>query len=106
MNHSAFNRMVPPSARKFDGSYAWGRTGLKKVLLSRGTPTPVDDIELAEGQTFVSVSSASPGTSYITGVAPKAEGWIEEDHRRSFTGLTVSGRFRLRLVLPPVRFIR
>ncbi len=80
MNHSAFNRLVPPSARKFDGSYAWGRTGLKKVLLSRGTPTPVDDIELAEGQTFVSVSSASPGTSYITGVAPKAEGW---DRRRS-----------------------
>ena len=82
MHHSTFNSLVPPEAKKFDGQYAWGRTGLKRTVLTRGTPTPCDDIELAKGQTFVSVSSASPGTTYITGVAPKAEGW---DRRRATT---------------------
>ena len=82
MHHSTFNKLVKPSSRKFDGQYAWGRTSLKNQILSRGTPTPVDDIELRKGQTFVSVSSASPGTSYVTGVAPKAEGW---DRRKAST---------------------
>ena len=82
MHHSAFNNTVPPKAKKFDGQYAWGRTGLKRVVLTRGTPTPCDDIELAKGQTFISLSSASPGRTYVTGVAPKAEGW---DRRRATT---------------------
>ena len=82
MHHPNFNKLVPPEAKKFDGQYAWGRTGLKRVVLTRGTPTPCDDIELAKGQTFVSVSSASAGTTYVTGVAPKAEGW---DRRRATT---------------------
>jgi len=47
MHHSAFNKLVSPEAKKFDGQYAWGRTGLKRTVLTRGTPTPCDDIELA-----------------------------------------------------------
>ena len=82
LHHSGFNNTVPPKAKKFDGQYAWGRTGLKRTVLTRGTPTPCDDIELARGQTFISVSSASPGRTYVTGVAPKAEGW---DRRRATT---------------------
>ncbi len=81
-HHSKFNQLIPPTAKKFSGQYAWGRTGLKNIVLTRGTPTPVDDIDLAKGQTFVSVSSASPGTSYVTAVAPKAEGW---DKRKAST---------------------
>lgn len=75
MHHAAFNRLVPPTAKKSNGQYAWGRTGLKPLVLSRGTETPADDIEVREGQTYITVSSASPGVSYVTGVAPKAEGW-------------------------------
>ena len=82
MDHPAFNKLVSPTAKKFDGQYAWGRTGLKQALLTRGTPTPADDIQLRKGQAFVSVSSASPGTSYITAVAPNAEAW---DKRRATT---------------------
>ena len=82
MHHSTFNKLIPPSSKKINGQYAWGRTGLKPQIISRGTPTPLDDIELRTGQTFVSVSSASPGTSYVTGVAPKAEGW---DRRKATT---------------------
>jgi hypothetical protein len=82
MEHQAFNRLVPPSSRKQDGQYAEGRTGLKEKLLTRGTPTPVDDIEVAKGQTYISLSSASPGTSYLTCVAPNAQAW---DKRRAQT---------------------
>lgn len=90
-SHSKFNHLIPPTAKKLSGQYALGRTGLKRVSLSRGTPTPVDDIDLAEGQTFISVSSSSPGTSYVTAVAPKAEGW---DKRRASTTIHwVDGRW-------------
>ena len=82
MHNQTFNRLVSPTAKKFSGQYAWGRTGLKNVVLTRGTPTPFDDIELRSGQTFVSVSSASPGTTYLTAVAPKAQAW---DKRRAST---------------------
>ena len=82
MEHQAFNRLVKPSSRKQDGQYAEGRTGLKEKLLTRGTPTPVDDIEVAKGQTYISLSSASPGTSYLTCVAPNAQAW---DKRRAQT---------------------
>lgn len=82
MEHQAFNRLVRPTAKKFDGQYAWGRTGFKQKLITRGTPTPADDIDILRGQSYVSVSSASPGTTYLTAVAPKAEGW---DKRRKST---------------------
>jgi uncharacterized repeat protein (TIGR01451 family) len=75
MQHANFNKIVPPTAGKQNGQFAYGRTGLKNILLTRGTPTPVDDIQLKEGQTYISVSSVSPGTSYVTGYAPNAEGW-------------------------------
>ena len=82
MHKTTFNKLIPPTAKKFNGQYAWGRTSLKNIVLTRGTPTNVDDIELRSGQTFASVSSASPGTTYITAVAPRAEAW---DKRRAST---------------------
>lgn len=81
-DHTLSNKLIPPSAEKKDGDYAWGRTLLKPRLISRGTPTPVDDIEVVEGQAWISLSSASEGTSYLTCVAPKAKAW---DKRRAST---------------------
>ncbi len=77
MDHSLFNNLVPPSSKKFAGDYAWGRTGLKPHVIDRGTETCVDDIQVDEGQTWISLSSASEGTSYLTCVAPKTESWPE-----------------------------
>ncbi len=81
-HHPKFNKLIPPASKKISGQYAKGRTSLKRMVLTRGTPTPADDISLAKGQTFVSLSSSSPGTSYVTVVAPKSEGW---DKRRAST---------------------
>lgn len=82
MEHPNFNRMVPPTSEKIDGQFARGRTGLKAKLLTRGTPTPVDDIDVLQGQTYVSLHSASPGTTWLTAVAPQASAW---DKRRATT---------------------
>jgi hypothetical protein len=51
-------------------------------LITRGTPTPADDIQLLKGQTYLSVSSESEGSTFVTCVAPNAEGW---DKRRKST---------------------
>lgn len=80
--HSTFNNMVKPSSKKFDGEYAWGRTSLKSKVLTRGTPTPIDDIDVQKGQHYITLSSPSEGSSYIVSVAPNAEAW---DKRRATT---------------------
>jgi len=82
MEHSLFNKMVAPSSKKFSGDYAWGRTGLKEKLLTRGTDTCGDDLRVAKGQTYVTLTSGSEGTSYLTTVAPKTDAWPE---RKSIT---------------------
>lgn len=82
MEHEVFNKVVQPTSRKFDGQYAHGRTGLKPKLLTRGTPSPGDDIDVLEGQTYISLHSASPGTTWLTAVAPDATAW---DRRRATT---------------------
>lgn len=82
MEHEIFNKTVAPTSRKFDGQYAHGRTGLKAKLLTRGSPSPGDDIDVLEGQAYLSLHSASPGTTWLTAVAPDAQAW---DKRRATT---------------------
>lgn len=63
------------STRKDSIDFVNMMTSLKSEVIDRGTPTPVDDIKVEKGQAWISVSSASPGTSYITALAPEAEAW-------------------------------
>lgn len=67
--------LLPAKATKSSGSYLTLTTARKAEKIKRGTPTNVDDIQVEKGQSWLSVSSASPGTSYITAVAPQAEAW-------------------------------
>ncbi len=77
LEHSTFNNLISPTAKKFTGDYAWGRTGLKEKLLTRGTDTLVDDIRVLKGQSYITMTSGSQGTSYLTTVAPKTDAWPE-----------------------------
>lgn len=63
------------SRRRTSGDFISSRTSLFSEKIDRGTPTVVDDIHVEKGQTWVSVSSPTAGTSYITAVAPDAEAW-------------------------------
>ncbi|MCA9192526.1 MAG: DUF11 domain-containing protein [Planctomycetales bacterium] len=64
---------------KLDVDFAKGRTSNKATLITRGSPGCDDDIQLREGQTWISVSSPSEGISRITALAPESEIW---DRRR------------------------
>ncbi len=67
------------ASHRRSGSEAITWTSASPQILTRGTPTPLDDISILRGQTWVTVTSPSEGTSHVTVLAPKAEDW---DRRR------------------------
>jgi len=67
-------------AKKQDPSYALGVTSTKRMLITRGNLDPRDDVQLEKGQTWISISSPSEGTSRVTVLAPESECW---DHRKA-----------------------
>lgn len=68
-----------PKVEKLDVDFARGRTSNKETMITRGTPRTDDDIQLKEGQTWLSISSPSEGVSRVTVLAPESELW---DQRR------------------------
>lgn len=68
-----------PKVEKLDVDFARGRTSNKETLITRGTPGTADDIQLKDGQTWLSISSPSEGVSRVTVLAPESEIW---DRRR------------------------
>ncbi len=68
-----------PKVEKLDVDYARGRTSSKATVLTKGTPGCDDDLEVLEGQTWLSLSSPSEGVSKVTVLAPDSELW---DKRR------------------------
>ncbi|HEX5445469.1 MAG TPA: hypothetical protein VFW87_16705, partial [Pirellulales bacterium] len=61
--------------RKVDNNYVVNTTLTGGTALDRGTPTPVDDVFVNSGQAWVSLTSATEGTSNLTVYAPDLEGW-------------------------------
>ena len=68
-----------PKVEKLDVDFARGRTSNGETLITRGTQRVDDDIQLKEGQTWLSISSPSEGVSRVTVLAPESELW---DQRR------------------------
>ncbi|WP_197454177.1 COG1361 family protein [Stieleria varia] len=60
---------------KKDGSYAIGVTSTKRTLITRGNLKPGDDVQLEKGQTWITLSSPSEGTSKVTVLAPESDCW-------------------------------
>ncbi|TWT56175.1 COG1361 family protein [Allorhodopirellula solitaria] len=84
-----------PLAKKQDGSYARGVTSTKEMLITRGNTNPNDDVKLEKGQTWMTLSSPSEGTSHVTVLAPESDCWDQRkasatiywvDARWSFPG--------------------
>lgn len=86
-----WRQVLRKSPRKFSGQYAVGRTSESEQVLPRGLPGPQDDIFLAEGQTWITVTSASEGATHVTAVAPTAAGW--EERRQNSTIYWVDGQW-------------
>ncbi len=68
--------------QKYDPAYAMGITSSKRTLITRGNMNPRDDVQLEKGQTWITISSPSEGTSRVTVLAPESECW---DQRKATT---------------------
>ncbi len=62
-------------ADKRSASYALGVTSTKRSLITRGNLNRDDDVSLDKGQTWLSISSPTEGTSRVTVLAPDSDCW-------------------------------
>jgi uncharacterized repeat protein (TIGR01451 family) len=60
---------------KLTNTYVVGRTSAKELKLNRGTPAPTDDVSVAKGQSWVTVSSPLEGVSRVTAFVPNVFAW-------------------------------
>jgi uncharacterized repeat protein (TIGR01451 family) len=72
-----------PGPRKIDNTYALGTTSSSYLCLTRGTPTPEDDLPVERGQAWVAVTSPVEGVSYVTAYAPGVKAW--DSHTQTST---------------------
>ena len=60
---------------KKDPGYAIGLTSTKRMLITRGNLDTRDDVQLEKGQTWITISSPTEGTSHVTVLAPNSDCW-------------------------------
>lgn len=79
--------------RKVDNTYVVNTTLAGGMNLDRGTPTPADDLYVRSGQAWVSVTSATEGTSHLTVFAPDISGWDRRQQSASIYWVDAQWRF-------------
>lgn len=75
-------------------------TSRQYLRLSRETPTPDDDINVLRGQTWVTVTSASEGVSYVTAFAPSVYGWLNRKQTATIHWIDVQWKLPTPAILP------
>jgi uncharacterized repeat protein (TIGR01451 family) len=68
-------RWLWDTPRKVDNAYAITAASWVPVCLDRGTPDPGDDVQILKGDAWVSVTSATEGTSHVTAYTPAIDDW-------------------------------
>ena len=79
--------------KKVDSRYVVNTTLQSTLVLDRGTPTPFDDITIRGGQAFVSLTSATEGTSHVTVFAPQVVGWDRRQQNVTIYWVDAQWRF-------------
>ena len=77
--HKRLKNIFHQASNKRDGSYAVTKSSSKAKVLTRGTPDTADDVAVLRGQSWVSVTSPTEGSTHVAVIAPGAENW---DKRR------------------------
>jgi uncharacterized repeat protein (TIGR01451 family) len=62
---------------KVDNYLARGYTANGPLCITRGTADPLDDVNINRGDAWITVTSPSEGTSYVTAYTPEVETWNE-----------------------------
>ena len=74
-SHKGLSYVLRHSPQKVDTDYVRAHTSTIEQTIDRGTPDPTDDVLLERGQSFITVTSPTEGTSHITVWAPKEHNW-------------------------------
>ena len=82
-DHPTLSALLHRTSEKRSSNFAVARTSSHARTITRGTPTPADDIVLHRGQTWVTLTAAGEGISHVTAVATDAENW--EQRRQTAT---------------------
>ncbi len=98
--HQYFTNLLHRETREVSGNHATTRSSTRAELITRGTPSPNDDVWVREGQSWVSLTSATEGTSHVTVFAPKASSW--DRRRQTATVHWVDAQWEL----PPTAIVR
>ena len=71
------------TTRKVDNTFAISSTSPKFIMLNRGTAQTGDDVPVLRGQAWVTMSSPTEGTSFVSAVAPSVRSW--DSHKQTAT---------------------
>jgi uncharacterized repeat protein (TIGR01451 family) len=72
--------LLRSSPQKIATNYARAHTSTISQTLDRGTRTPNDDVYLARGQSWISITSPTEGASHVVVWTPQEQNW---DNRRA-----------------------
>ena len=73
--HTGFTSYLRGSPHKVATNYVRAYTSSIGQTIDRGTPSPLDDVSLGKGQSWISVTSPIEGTTHVTVWAPKEKDW-------------------------------
>ncbi|MEX2025766.1 MAG: hypothetical protein WEH44_00675, partial [Pirellulaceae bacterium] len=73
--HTGFTSYLRGSPQKLGINYVRAYTSSIAQTVDRGTPSPLDDVSLGKGQSWISVTSPTEGTTHVTVWAPKEKDW-------------------------------
>lgn len=80
--HASCVKLVHHNRGKQSANYATSTTSRHAMRIDRGTASTLDDVAVSKGQSWITISSPTEGTSYVTCWSPASEGW---DKRRKTT---------------------
>jgi uncharacterized repeat protein (TIGR01451 family) len=67
--------LIRDTPQKLATNYARAHTSTISQVLDRGTASPIDDVYLNRGQSWISITSPTEGASHVVVWAPKENNW-------------------------------
>lgn len=94
-------RLPQNTPRKVDNFFAITATSPYRDCLDRGTPDPNDDVQIRRGDAWITVSSPTEGTSYVTAYAPNVPNWAGRTARATIYWIDAQWAFPPSVTLAP-----
>jgi uncharacterized repeat protein (TIGR01451 family) len=88
------------SPQKVTTQYARAHTSTIAQVLDRGTPSPADDVVLQRGQSWISITSPTEGTTHVVVWAPQEQNWERRKATATIYWVDAAWRF------PPCATVR